>query len=146
MSTLISQIPATAPAEAYAHFVSRLRFETDCSDVFHTQQTGEVDYILVDVRSPDAFAQAHVPGAINIPTKLITAQRMAEFGSGTLFVVYCAGPHCNGVHKAAARIASLNYAVKEMIGGVTGWLDEGLSLVGEDTTQVTVASGISCAC
>lgn len=144
--SLISQIPAAAPAEAYAHFKSRLRFETDCSDVFHTQQTGEVDYILVDVRGPGAFAQGHVPGAVNIPTKLITAERLTEFGSDSLFVVYCAGPHCNGVHKAAARIASLNYAVKEMLGGVTGWLDEGLSLVGEDAPHATVASGISCAC
>lgn len=144
--SLISQIPAAPQAEAYAHFNSRLRFETDCSDVFHTQQIGEIDYILVDVRGPDAFAQGHVPGAINIPTKLITAERLSEFGGDSLFVVYCAGPHCNGVHKAAARIASLNYAVKEMLGGVTGWLDEGLSLVGEGAPRVPVASGISCAC
>lgn len=144
--SMISQIPAAAPAEAYAHFNSRLRFETDCSDVYRTYQAGEVDYILLDVRSPDAFAQAHVPGAINIPTKLITAERLSKFGSDTLFVVYCAGPHCNGVHKAAARIAHLGYAVKEMLGGVTGWLDEGLSLVGENAPNVTVASAISCEC
>jgi rhodanese-related sulfurtransferase len=145
MSSLISQTPAATPSEAYAHFSTRLRFETDCSDVFHTQQAGEVDYVLVDVRGSDAFAASHVPGAINLPTKQITAERLAQFSSDTLFVVYCAGPHCNGVHRAAARFAHLGYAVKEMLGGVTGWLDEGLALEGSNV-QVTASSGISCAC
>lgn len=146
MSSLISQTPAATSSEAYAHFRARLRFETDCSDVFHTQQAGDIDYVLLDVRSPDAFAAAHVPGAINLPTQLITAERLAEFSSDTLFVVYCAGPHCNGVHRAAARLAHLGYAVKEMLGGVTGWLDEGLALEGENVDQATVVAGIACAC
>lgn len=48
---------------------------------------------------------------------------------GTLFVVYCAGPHCNGAERAALRPARLGHPVKRMIGGVTGWLDEGFDLV-----------------
>ena len=55
----------------------------------------------------------------------MTKERMAQFTDGTLFVVYCAGPHCNGANKAAVRLAKLGYQVKEMIGGVTGWQDEG---------------------
>ena len=46
----------------------------------------------------------------------------------TVFVVYCAGPHCNGGHKGAIRFARLGRPVKLMIGGVTGWLDEGFEL------------------
>jgi rhodanese-related sulfurtransferase len=46
----------------------------------------------------------------------------------TLFVVYCAGPHCNATEKAAIRLAKLGRPVKKMIGGITGWLDEGFSL------------------
>lgn len=53
---------------------------------------------------------------------------MAEWPEGTLFVTYCAGPHCNGANKGALRLAQLGRPVKEMIGGVTGWLDEGFSL------------------
>jgi rhodanese-related sulfurtransferase len=45
-----------------------------------------------------------------------------------LFVVYCAGPHCNATEKAAIRLAKLGRPVKKMIGGITGWLDEGFSL------------------
>jgi len=45
-----------------------------------------------------------------------------------LFVVYCAGPHCNGANKAAVKLAQLGRPVKEMIGGLTGWIDEGFGL------------------
>jgi rhodanese-related sulfurtransferase len=54
---------------------------------------------------------------------------MAEWPQSTLFVTYCAGPHCNGANKGALRLAELGRPVKEMIGGITGWLDEGFSLV-----------------
>ncbi|CAI3787962.1 Thiosulfate sulfurtransferase GlpE [Pseudomonas sp. MM227] len=145
MTSLISQIPPASADEVVAHFSNRLRFETDCSDVHYSQQNGQVDYVLVDVRGTAAFANGHVPGAVNLPTKTITTERLAEFPADSLFVVYCAGPHCNGVHRAAARIAQLGYAVKEMIGGVTGWLDEGLSLSNTDIVQSTSTS-ISCAC
>lgn len=143
MRSLIREIPAASPAEALQHFSRRFAFETDCSDVHQSQQAGDVDYVLVDVRGSDAFAKAHVPGAINIPTRTITAEGVADYAPDTLFVVYCAGPHCNGVHRAAIRLASLGFSVKEMIGGLTGWVDEGLPLQGE-----TPASdpGFSCAC
>jgi rhodanese-related sulfurtransferase len=55
---------------------------------------------------------------------------MAGFPPDTLFVVYCAGPHCNGANRAAVRLARLGLPVKEMIGGITGWLDEGFALEG----------------
>jgi rhodanese-related sulfurtransferase len=53
---------------------------------------------------------------------------MAQYPRATAFVVYCAGPHCNGATKGAIRLARLGYRVKEMIGGITGWCDEGFSL------------------
>lgn len=144
--SLVSHFPAASSAVALMHFSQRLSFETDCSDVHYSQQEGQVDYVLVDVRGEAAYAAGHVPGAINIPHRLMSAERMAEFPRATLFVVYCAGPHCNGVHRAAVRLASLGYAVKEMLGGVTGWLDEGLSLVGGEGVQPNPATGIACAC
>ncbi|MFS2127320.1 rhodanese-like domain-containing protein [Pseudomonas sp. Pseusp97] len=147
MPSLVSQFPAALPADALAHFSHRLAFETDCSDVNHALQNGEQDFILLDVRNAVAFARGHVPGALNLPTREIDTRRMAQFAPGTLFVVYCAGPHCNGVHRAAAKLAALGLPVKEMIGGVTGWLDEGLALQSaEGHEQPSPKEGISCAC
>ena len=65
------------------------------------------------------------PGAISLPHGDITAERMMAWPHDMLFVVYCAGPHCNGADKAAFKLASLGRPVKVMIGGMTGWADEG---------------------
>ena len=69
----------------------------------------------------------HVPGAIHLPHRQISAERMAEWPEDTLFVAYCAGPHCNGADQAALKLARLGRPVKIMIGGITGWEDEGLA-------------------
>lgn len=146
MPSLITEHPAASAEQALAHFSQRLRFETDCSDLYHSQQAGQVDYVLVDVRNATAFAAGHVPGAINLPTRTITPERLAAFPANSLFVVYCAGPHCNGVHRAAARLAGLGHSVKEMIGGITGWLDEGLPLAQADEQPAATTTVTSCAC
>ena len=125
MTSLVTEHLAAAPETALRHFASRLAFETDCWDVRESMRAGNPDFVLVDVRGREAFAEAHVPGAINIPHRTMTRERMAQFAEGKLFVVYCAGPHCNGANKAAIRLATLGYPVKEMIGGVAGWRDEG---------------------
>jgi rhodanese-related sulfurtransferase len=113
---------------ALRHFEDMLAFETDCWDVHESLKSPNPDFILVDVRGPASFANGHVQGAVNIPHSKMTASRMAGSPKDKLFVVYCAGAHCNGANKAALRIARLGLPVKMMIGGITGWLDEGLSL------------------
>lgn len=125
----VTVVPAASSAEAILHFARRLSVETDCWDVHDALSRGEADFVLLDVRSPVLFEAGHVEGAINLPHGKITGRRMAEWPQSTLFVVYCAGPHCNGANKAALRLAELGRPVKEMIGGITGWLDEGFPLV-----------------
>ncbi|MEW7857512.1 rhodanese-like domain-containing protein [Pseudomonas chlororaphis] len=144
MTSLVREVPAAPSAIALMHFSNRLTFETDCSDVFGSQEAGEVDFVLLDVRGPLAFERGHVPGAVNLPGRLINAERLAGYSRDTLFVVYCAGPHCNGANKAAVRLAALGYPVKEMIGGVTGWLDEGFVLSAELERPASVVA--ECAC
>ncbi|TVQ59436.1 MAG: rhodanese-like domain-containing protein [Rhodobacteraceae bacterium] len=129
MPSPVSETPAARSADAAAHFAAKLGFETDCWDVHAALETGEPDFVLLDVRSPALFARGHAPGALNLPHGKITARRMAEWPAETLFVVYCAGPHCNGADKAALRLARLGRPVKLMIGGVEGWRDEGFALV-----------------
>lgn len=132
MPSPVSEIPAAAPDLAVAHYAAKLAFETDCSDVHAAFAGAKVDFVLLDVRTPALFAQSHVPGAINLPHGKMTAHRMSEWSKDTLFVVYCAGPHCNGADKAAFRLAKLGLTAKLMIGGMTGWADEGLAFGSED--------------
>ncbi len=127
MPTPVTEPGFADPATARAHFQRRLGLETDCADVHASLKDG-ADFVLVDVRGPALFAAGHVPGAVNIPHRTMTAETMVHYPKDTLFVVYCAGPHCNGATKGAIRLAALGYRVKEMIGGITGWLDEDFAL------------------
>jgi rhodanese-related sulfurtransferase len=128
MSSAVSR-PAAAPSTAaLQHFEALLEFETDCWDVHHALSNDRQDFVLLDVRGEELFARGHVGGAVNLPHSRINEESLWQYPGDTLFVVYCAGPHCNGADKAAIRLARLNRPVKKMIGGVTGWLDEGFEL------------------
>jgi rhodanese-related sulfurtransferase len=127
MPTPVSQAPAADAERALQHFQEGLRFETDCWDV-HASMASGADFVLLDVRSAEHYARAHVPGAISLPHAKIIEGRLRAYPQETLFVVYCAGPHCNGAQKAAIRLAALKRPVKLMIGGMTGWLDEGFEV------------------
>jgi rhodanese-related sulfurtransferase len=143
----VSQIPAAPPAAAQAHFANRLSLETDCADVHEAMSGagGGADFVLLDVRGPQAYARAHVPGAINLPHRQITAERMDAWPAGTLFVVYCAGPHCNGADRGALRFAELKRPVKLMLGGMTGWADEGFAFAAGDAPGSVSAAGATAA-
>lgn len=135
MSSAVSRVTAAGSEEALKYFERLLKFETDCWDVHHALTNGLQDFVLVDVRAEVLFEQGHIEGAINIPQPRLNEKRLAEYPIDTLFVVYCAGPHCNGTEKAAIRLAKLGRPVKKMIGGVTGWLDEGFTLVSREVEQ-----------
>lgn len=129
-SSLVTATPAAEPTEAAAYYERKLSLETDCADVHAAIVAGNIDFTLLDVRGPNSFTKAHVPGATNLTRDKLTKETLSQFKHTGCFVVYCAGPHCNGADKAAAIIASLGYPVKIMIGGVTGWADEGLRFEG----------------
>ncbi len=127
---MTSAVTAVKPAPsniAQEHFSAEFSFETDCWDVHDALARG-ADFVLLDVRSPALYAKGHIPGAVGLPHGKITANRMSEWPEDTIFVTYCAGPHCNGAARGALRLASLGRPVKIMAGGITGWLDEGFEL------------------
>lgn len=128
MSSLVSRPPAANSTRALEHFESLLEFETDCWDVHHAIKNNRKDFVLLDVRGAELFQKGHVEGAISLPHARINEDSLKAYPMHTLFVVYCAGPHCNATEKAAVRLARLARPVKKMIGGITGWLDEGFSL------------------
>lgn len=130
--SIVTETAAASPAVAMEHFERRLSLETDCADVSEAMSQEQQDFVLLHVvGSPQAFRRRHIPGAIHLPHRDISPARMAEWSQDTLFVVYCAGPHCNGADRAAYKLASLGRPVKVMIGGITGWADEGFEFDGE---------------
>lgn len=127
MSVVTAFTPATSH-DAVAWFRHKLSLETDCADVHSAMRDGEGDFVLLHVvGSAEAFARRHLPGALHLPHRQIDAERMQAWPPETLFVVYCAGPHCNGADIAALKLAELGRPVKMMLGGITGWQDEGFA-------------------
>ena len=128
MPSPVAEIPAADPLEAARHYAGRLAFETDCWDVHDALSKGQPVFVLLDVRSHEMFARGHIAGAISLPHGKIIGSALAAWPDDTLFVTYCAGPHCNGAARGAVRLARLGRPVKIMAGGVTGWIDEGFQL------------------
>ena len=124
----VTEVTAADSAAALAHFEASFRYETDCWDVHNAISTGQQDFVLLDVRGSEKYQAGHVPGALDLAHRKIIGSKLAEFPADTLFVVYCAGPHCNGAARAAIRLAKLGRPVKVMPGGITGWVDEGFEL------------------
>lgn len=124
----VNRYAAADPEAAVKHFENRFRYETDCWDVHHAIENGVVDFVLLDVRSSDLYENGHIPSAIHLPHSRISPDTLPNLSENAIYVVYCAGPHCNGANKAALKIAKLGLPVKEMIGGVEGWKDEGFDL------------------
>ena len=77
--------------------------------------------ILIDARSPEEFAEGHVPGAVNVPTPdLAELVRSRDNTVKGLIITMCGSAGCG--EKAAAILASLgveNIAV--LGGGLKAW-------------------------
>jgi rhodanese-related sulfurtransferase len=114
---------AALPQQANDFFGAKLACETDCSDVYADIKAKNKNYILLDVRSREAFDKSHAITAVSMPQGEINNESFAGYDKDTLFVVYCWGPGCNGATKAGLRISTLGFTVKEMIGGIHYWED-----------------------
>jgi rhodanese-related sulfurtransferase len=123
--SLVLETPAARPEEAHRHFLGRLSVETDPADVRLDLQRGQSSFVLIDARSAQDFEECHIPGAINLPARSITAESTSHLSKEHLLVTYCWSPGCNGATKAAARLSALGFQVKEMIGGLEYWRREG---------------------
>ena len=123
--SLVLETPAARPEDAQRHFLAKLSVETDAADVRLDLQRGQNSFVLIDARAAQDFEECHIPGALNLPYRRITAESTAHLSKEQLLVVYCWSPGCNSAIKAAARLNALGFQVKEMIGGIQYWRLEG---------------------
>jgi rhodanese-related sulfurtransferase len=77
---------------------------------------------LIDVREPDEYDEAHVPGAVLIPLGEV-AERAAEVpDAGTVYVICKSGGRS---HRAAEHLRSLGLDAVNVAGGTMGWIEAG---------------------
>ena len=96
-------------------------------DELHRELVGDAAPTLVEALGPAYYADAHLPGAINIPPDQV--DRLATVLLPDLdapIVVYCSGT-CHNSEIAARRLEELGYAaVRVYLGGKEDWVEHGL--------------------
>lgn len=142
-------VPPAEPGRAAAAYADRLALQTDAADVYAALAAGARDFVLLDSRSDEAWAQGHIPGAVHLPTARIADRAADTLDPSVPVVTYCWGPGCNGATRAALALALRGYRVKEMLGGVEYWIREGYPLRtgdGDVSRPVDPLVGPVCGC
>ena len=86
----------------------------------------ETDYIILDVRTPEEFADKHIPNAINIPNEVIGTEEIAELPDKDLLIlVYCRSG--NRSKQASEKLVALGYTNIYEFGGINDWTGETVS-------------------
>ena len=88
-----------------------------------TMMEEESGYIILDVRTPEEFAEKHIPGAINIPNETIGTDEIPELpDKDQLILVYCRSG--NRSKQASEKMAALGYTNIVEFGGINDWPGE----------------------
>ena len=88
----------------------------EAKKVFETQG----DYIILDVRREDEFAEGHIPGAINVPNEDIQDIEPSELpDKNQTIYVYCRSG--NRSKQAASKLVAMGYNNIIEFGGIMDW-------------------------
>lgn len=102
---------------------SELSFQQISMDAAITQMAEEDNFILLDVRTPEEFADGHIPGAINISNESIGENDITELPDKEQRIyVYCRSG--NRSKQASAKLVNLGYTNVVEIGGIIDYHGE----------------------
>ena len=83
----------------------------------------EKNYIILDVRRPDEYAEGHIPGAINVPNEEIGTANISELpDKSQLILVYCRSGRRS--KEASEKLAALGYTNIVEFGGIQDYEGE----------------------
>ena len=86
----------------------------------------ESDYMILDVRTTEEFADKHIPDAINIPNETIGTEDIPELpDKDQLILVYCRSG--NRSKQASDKLVGLGYTNIVEFGGINDWPGETVS-------------------
>ena len=123
------------------YYQAKLQYEIDPWDLNEALGRGD-RIVLVDTRSPEVYGRSHIPGAMNIPHRTMSAATTAHLDREALIVTYCDGIRCNGSTKGALNMVQLGFRVKELIGGIDWWKRDGH----KTESHAVSASAAGCGC
>ena len=88
-----------------------------------TMMAEETDYIILDVRTPEEFAEKHILNAINVPNETIGENEIPELPrKDQMILVYCRSG--NRSKQASEKLVKLGYTNIYEFGGINDWTGE----------------------
>ncbi|GAB2801039.1 rhodanese-like domain-containing protein [Halomonas shantousis] len=139
--------PPALPEATAALMYDKLCHHTDAWDVAVDLANGIDAIVVVDTRSRARYLAGHIPGAVSLPHREMTAERLAELDPGRVYVTYCDGIGCNASTKGAWRLAGHGLRVKELLGGLDFWRrDEHPIVTGEQPGSMRDSTLSECGC
>ena len=83
----------------------------------------EKNYIILDVRRADEYADGHIPGAINVANEEIGTEEIPELPDRSqLILVYCRSGRRS--KEASEKLVKLGYTNIVEFGGILDWTGE----------------------
>ena len=83
----------------------------------------EQNYIILDVRRADEYAEGHIPGAINVANESISTEEIPSLpDKAQLILVYCRSGRRS--KEAAEKLVKLGYTNIVEFGGILDWKGE----------------------
>ncbi|AJY68748.1 rhodanese-like domain-containing protein [Geobacter sulfurreducens] len=89
------------------------------------------DFLLIDARTPEEYAEAHIVGAVNVPEKTFdSASAQLPADKAKLIVFYCNGIKCGKSKRVAKKVEPLGYTTIAVYNeGMPVWEERGLPIV-----------------
>ncbi|KFE36518.1 ArsR family transcriptional regulator [Thioclava atlantica] len=82
---------------------------------------------VLDVRPADEFADAHIPGALNMAVTELD-KFLTDLDRNTEIVAYCRGPYCIYAHQAVAFLRKNGFNARRLDGGLPEWREDGRAI------------------
>lgn len=124
------------------YYQKKLAYERDSADLFSALKEDK-SIILVDSRTTSAFDKEHIPSAINLPHREMCTNSTSFLDKSKTYICYCDGIGCNASTKAALKLLTLGFKVKELTGGIDWWKRDGYATEGENAQAGTA---VDCGC
>lgn len=88
-----------------------------------------VDVVFVEALGPDYFADAHLPGAVNLPPRDVALRAAALLPDRTARVVVYCSAMCTSSRDTASALIALGYLhVSVYAAGKEDWVEAGLPI------------------
>ena len=107
-----------------SYFATKIDAEWGPYDLKKALDTNPEKIVVLDTRTPDAYAEEHITGAINIPESELD-KRLKELPKNKEIVTYCWNITCHLATRVALKLAQKGYKVHELAGGIGTWKEQG---------------------